>query len=98
MMELGGTAHILMVLASIIIGVSLFLIVKHSSRKVQNIIIYLAASMCVFGIFFLHGTRYFTDITLDNLLIQQLQVCNFNFILRKFQRNNVNLQYEKIRF
>ena len=52
--------------------------------------------MCVFGIFFLHGTRYFTDFTLDNLLIQQLQVCNFNFILLPlcmFKRNELARQY-----
>ena len=96
MMTLGGSAHILMIIASIVIGVSLFLIVRHAKEKTQNIIIYSAIGVCIFGIFFLHGTRYFTTLDIENLLIQMLQVCNFNFILLVlclFKRNELARQY-----
>jgi len=96
MMIIGGLAHILMIVASLIIGVSLFLIVKFTSEKVQNIIIYSLTGVCVFGIFFLHATSYFATFNLGNLLTQMLQVCNFNFILLPlalFKRNEIVRQY-----
>lgn len=96
MMTLGGTAHILMILVSIVIGTFLFCVVKYSKERVQNVIIYAAIGVCVFGIFFLHGTRYFTTLDLKNLLIQMLQVCNFNFILLPlclFKKNELARQY-----
>lgn len=95
-MTIGGTAHILMILSSIVISVALFLVVKYSKEKIQNIIIYTLTFICVFGIFFLHGTHYFTDFDLPNLMIQMLQVCNFNFILLPlclFKRNELARQY-----
>ena len=96
MMTIGGTAHMTMILASIIIGIVLYIVVKLSNEKVQNGIIYTTMGICVFGIFFLHGTRYFTTFDLKNLLIQMLQVCNFNFILLLlclFRRNELARQY-----
>lgn len=96
MMTIGGLAHILMIVASLIIGVGLFLIVKYCKPKVQNIIIYTLSGICVFGIFFLHATKYFTTFDIKNLLIQMLQVCNFNFILIPlclFKRNELARQY-----
>ena len=96
MMTIGGTPHILMVLSSIVIGTILFFIIKHSKEKVQNIIIYTLTGICVLGIFYLHGTRYLTELDLKNLLIQMLQVCNFNLILLivcLFKRNELARQY-----
>ena len=49
-MTIGGTAHILMILSSIVISVALFLVVKYSKEKIQNIIIYTLTFICVFGI------------------------------------------------
>jgi uncharacterized membrane protein YwaF len=96
MMTIGGVAHILMILASIAIGIILFFVVRNSSERVQNNIIYTLMGVCVFGIFFLHGTRYFTTFDLKNLLVQMLQVCNFNLILIPlclFKRNELARQY-----
>lgn len=96
MMTIGGIPHVLMILISFVVGISLFFVVKYSSKKVQNLIIGLAILVCVMGIFFLHGTHYGTSFDLKNLLIQMLQVCNFNFILLPlclFKRNELARQY-----
>ena len=96
MMDIGGRAHILMIVASVIIGVALFFIVKKVKPKVQNIIIYTLTGICMFGIFFLHGTKYFTTFDIGGLLTQMLQVCNFNFILLPlalFKKNEIVRQY-----
>lgn len=96
MMDIGGIAHILMIVASIIIGIILFLAIKHSSEKIQNVIIYTLVGICTSGIFFLHATKYGTTLDLKNLLIQMFQVCNFNFILLPlclFKKNELARQY-----
>lgn len=96
MMTIGGTAHIFMVICLFIIGILLFFIVRLSSEKIQNIIIYVTIGVCITGIFFLHATHYGTDLDLKNFLIQMLQVCNFNFILLilcLFKRNELARQY-----
>ena len=96
MMTIGGTAHIFMVIASIIFSVLMFIIVFKAKEKVQNIIISVVGLTAVFGIFFLHGTHYFTDLDFYNLGRQMFQVCNFNFILiplALFKRNELARQY-----
>lgn len=96
MMTIGGTAHILMVIASIIFSVLMFIVVFKAKEKVQNIIISVVGLTAVFGIFFLHGTHYFTDLDFYNLGKQMFQVCNFNFILiplALFKRNELARQY-----
>jgi uncharacterized membrane protein YwaF len=96
MMIIGGKAHLLMIMISVVIAVCLYFVVKKSSAKVQNIIIVSLVSICVIGIFFLHGTHYGTELDIQNLLIQMLQVCNFNFILLPlclFKKNELARQY-----
>ena len=53
MMTIGGTAHILMLLASILIVATLMIIVTRVSYKAQCAIIYSAVILCMFGILFL---------------------------------------------
>lgn len=96
MMTIGGLPHILMIIASVLIGTGLFFLVKYSKEKTQNIIIYTLTFVCVFGIFFLHATNYFRKFDIAKLMIEMLQVCNFNFILLPlclFKRNELARQY-----
>jgi len=96
MMTIGGSAHLLMVISSFIIGFILFFVVRKSNEKVQNIIIGISIVVCVIGIFFLHGTHYGTALDFKNLLVQMFQVCNFNLILLPFclfKRNELARQY-----
>ncbi len=81
MMKIGGTSHLLMVLAILLIIAGLMIIVYKSNKIVQNIIITSVAVLGTVGIFFLHGTHYGTRLDLKNLGMQMFQVCNFNFIL-----------------
>ena len=95
-MTIGGTAHILMVLASIIVVVVLMLIISRISYKGQCIMIYSAVVVCMLGILFLHLTHYGTKLDFENFLIQMFQVCNFNFILLPLcliKKNELARQY-----
>ena len=96
MMTIGGLSHILMILASVILSVILIFIVAKSKEKVQYIVITTVGLIAVFGIFFLHGTHYFTELDFYNLGKQMFQVCNFNLILiplALFKRNELARQY-----
>ena len=96
MMIMGGPAHFGLIVASIILTVILVIIVAKTNIKVQNFIITFIGLTAVLGIFFLHGTHYFTDLDLQNLGRQMFQVCNFNFILipiALFKRNELARQY-----
>jgi len=96
MMSIGGTAHISMIIASVILCAILIVVIVKSSERIQNCIITTISLMAVFGIFFLHGTHYFTDLDFLNLVKQMFQVCNFNFILiplALFKRNELARQY-----
>lgn len=96
MMTIGGSAHILMVIASIVLSVILIVIVAKSNEKIQNLVITIVGLIAVVGIFFLHGTHYFTELDFFNLGKQMFQVCNFNFILipiALFKRNELARQY-----
>ena len=96
MMSIGGTAHISMIIASVILCAILIVVIVKSSERIQNCIITTISLMAAFGIFFLHGTHYFTDLDFLNLVKQMFQVCNFNFILiplALFKRNELARQY-----
>lgn len=53
------------------------------SRKGQNIMFAIGAVLCAGGIFFRYGMglKFSADLDLFTLATQQLQVCNFNFVL-----------------
>ena len=96
MMTIGGSAHILMLILTILITIILMIIVSHSNKLIQDIIIISVAILGCVGIFFLHGTHRGTQFDILNLLKQMLQVCNFNFILLPlclFKRNELCRQY-----
>ena len=96
MMTIGGTAHIIMLLVSILILAVLMLIVSRVNYKVQCIMIYSAVFVCMFGIAFLHLTHYGTKFDFENFFIQMFQVCNFNFILLPIcliKKNELGRQY-----
>ena len=96
MMTIGGSAHILMLLASIIIVATLMIIVARVSYKAQCAIIYSAVILCMLGIVFLHLTHYGTTLDFKNFFVQMFQVCNFNFILLPLcliKKNELGRQY-----
>ena len=96
MMTIGGTAHIVMVLMSVLIVVALMIVVSRVSYKAQCVIIYSLVFLCMFGILFLHLTHYGTQLDFDNFFIQMFQVCNFNFILLPLcliKKNELGRQY-----
>ncbi len=96
MMTIGGTAHIIMVLVSIILIVALMIIVSKVSYKVQCTIIHSCVLLCMLGITFLHLTHYGKTLDFKNFFNQMFQVCNFNFILLPLcliKRNELGRQY-----
>ena len=95
-MTIGGTAHIVMVLMSVLIVVALMIVVSRVSYKAQCVIIYSLVFLCMFGILFLHLTHYGTQLDFENFFIQMFQVCNFNFILLPLcliKKNELGRQY-----
>lgn len=96
MMTIGGTAHILMIVASIILLAILMIVVAKVPYKWQCIMIYSAVALCMFGILFLHLTHYGTRLDFANFFAQMFQVCNFNFILLPLcliKKNELARQY-----
>lgn len=96
MMAIGSFSHIMMIVSSIIAGVVLFFVVRLVDEKFKNMIIAILVCGCMMGIFFLHGTNYGTEFDIRNLLIEMLQVCNFNLILLPlclFKKNELARQY-----
>lgn len=81
MMTVGGVAYFCMLAASVLVTVLLYLWIRHADEKQQNIILVTVAAIGTVGIFCMHATHTFTAWEFDNLAIQMLQVCNFNFIL-----------------
>lgn len=63
-------------------AVTMFAVAK-LPRRGQNIMFLLGALLCAGGIFFRYGMglKLTTDFTLKTLAFQQMQVCNFNFLL-----------------
>lgn len=95
-MTLFGPTHIMMIIATIIIIITLMIVVAHLSKKGQDIMIYSAVIICMAGIIFLHLTNYGTTFDIVNLLTQMLQVCNFNLILLPLcliKKNELGRQY-----
>lgn len=82
-MTTGSISHIILLIATIIFIIISSIIISKAPRKLQNIMYCFAAIVGSGGIFF----RYAMDLSFKNgidiqsLLIQMLQVCNFNFIL-----------------
>ena len=96
MMTIGGVAHIIMVVVSILIVACLMFVVAHVSYKWQCVIIYSAVFVCMLGIAFLHLTHYGTQFDFKNFFTQMFQVCNFNFILLPLcliKKNELGRQY-----
>lgn len=82
-MTTGSFTHVIYLIASIIfLGVTCFAVSK-MSRKWQNITFIVTAILGSGGIFFRYAMNasFSSGLHLNKLLIQMLQVCNFNFIL-----------------
>ena len=82
-MTTGSLPHIILFLSTVIFLILTCLIVSKISRKWQNIMFAFAALMGSGGILFRYALNLsFSDgFDISRLLIQMLQVCNFNFIL-----------------
>ncbi len=82
-MALGGIEHIGYLLVSCAILIAGIFLIKKISPFWQEVIFMLLALMGAFGIFFRYAMHLSFDRGFDfiTLLKQQLQVCNFNFIL-----------------
>lgn len=96
MMTIGGLAHIMMLIATIVIIVAMMIVVSKVSYKCQCVMIYSAVGLCMLGIMFLHLTHYGTSIDFKNFFEQMFQVCNFNFILLPLcliRKNELARQY-----
>ena len=82
-MQTASIHHIILLLSSaVLLVISSFAIAK-MPRKWQNVMFIIAAVLGAGGVFFRYAMNLsFTDgLHIDTLLIQMLQVCNFNFIL-----------------
>ena len=96
MMTIGGTAHILMLISTILIIVTLMFVISRLNYKGQCILIYTCVAVGMIGIAFLHLTHYGTSFDPKNFFEQMFQVCNFNFILLPlclFKKNELSRQY-----
>ncbi len=96
MMTIGGTARILMLVATIAIVGLLMFIVARVPYKMQCVMIYTCVGLAMAGIIFLHLTHYGTSFDPKNFFTQMFQVCNFNFILLPLcliKKNELGRQY-----
>ena len=96
-MTLFSFTHIIFLLVTIVFILSTMYLITKLNRKWQNIMFIFAVIMCSGGIFFRYamGLR-FNKINIETLLIQMLQVCNFNFILvplMLIKKNEIARQY-----
>ena len=74
--------HILMIIASIIFLILSTWVVSKLNRKWQNVFFVVAVIFCSGGIFYRYAMGMSFEKGLSvNILIQMLQVCNFNFVL-----------------
>ena len=82
-MAVGSLEHILMFLVTAAFMAGSCFVVARVSRRWQNFLIALSVVTCCLFIFyrFAMGLSWEGGISLKGLLLQQLQVCNFNFIL-----------------
>ena len=82
-MKLLGSTHLIFLAVTLLfLGLTSWA-VRKMPRKWQNVMFALAAFLCAAGIFFRFamGMRFDGGIRLRPLLVQMLQVCNFNFLL-----------------
>ena len=96
MMTIGGTAHILWVIASIITITVCCFVVRKVSYKWQCVMICSCVGICMVGILFLHLTHYGKSLDFANFFQQMFQVCNFNFVLLPLcliKKNELARQY-----
>ena len=82
MRDFDGT-HFLFLAATLAFWAVSSYAVSKMSRKWQNVMFVFAALMAAGGIFFRYGMgmNFDSTITLKTLALQQMQVCNFNFLL-----------------
>lgn len=97
-MKTGTLPHIVLFLITVAFIALSSLAVSKMPKKWQNSMFIVAAALCSGGIFFRYAMNCsFTDgIKLGTLLIQMLQVCNFNFVLLPLMlipRCNIARQY-----
>ena len=82
-MTIGSTSHIILLLATVgFLAITCFAISK-LPRKWQNVMFVFAVVMGSGGLFFRYALNmsFTSGLHVDTLLIQLLQVCNFNFVL-----------------
>lgn len=96
-MTLFSFTHIIFLLVTIVFILSTMYLITKLNRKWQNIMFIFAVIMCSGGIFFRYAMGLgFNKINIETLLIQMLQVCNFNFILvplMLIKKNEIARQY-----
>lgn len=82
-MKLFSLTHILFLTLTIVFLVLTSWAVRKMSRKWQNFMFILSAFLCAGGIFFQFamGLSFTDGIRLKPLLLQLMQVCNFNFLI-----------------
>ena len=82
-MTLFSLTHIIFLIITILIIVFSIVIIRKLKQKTQNIIFIIITSLCSFGIFYRYALNlsFKGSIDITRLLLQLLQVCNFNFIL-----------------
>lgn len=82
-MTTGSVPHIILFLTTVIFLFISSLLISKMSKKTQNIMFIIAAILGSSGVFFRYAmtSSFNSGIHIDTLLIQMLQVCNFNFIL-----------------
>ena len=96
-MTLFSFTHIIFLLVTIVFILSTMYLITKLNRKWQNIMFIFAVIMCSGGIFFRYVMGLgFNKINIETLLIQMLQVCNFNFTLvplMLIKKNEIARQY-----
>lgn len=82
-MKTGNLNHIILFLVTVAFLVLTSIAISKMKRKWQNVIFVIAVLICSGGIFFRYAMNFSfkEELHIDTLLIQMLQVCNFNFIL-----------------
>ena len=82
-MTTGDIHHIILFLVTVVFLVLSSFAVSKMPRKWQNAMFIIAAVLGSAGVFFRYAMNcsFAEGIRIDTLLIQMLQVCNFNFIL-----------------
>lgn len=82
-MTIGNLTHVILLLVTVVFLMGTCFAVSKMARKWQNVMFIFATLLCSGGVFFRYAMNmsFTSGLHLDRLLIQMLQVCNFNFIL-----------------